>query len=106
MGNVLGNSGTFLFYGVCLMFAVVYVFFQIPETKGVKIEDMDALFGSAEEALKIVYDGGNTNSFSCNVDTRPRRASQPGSQAGSQGGASFSEMTPQGRRDSLGNNTP
>jgi len=84
------------------MFAVVYVFFQIPETKGVKIEDMDALFGSSEEASKIVYDGANTNSFSCSVDNKPRRPSQ----VGSQGAASFSEMTPSGRRDSAGGTTP
>jgi len=103
--NVLGNSGTFLFYGICLIFAVVYVFFQIPETKGVKMEDMDALFGAGEEASKIVYDGGNTNSFSCSVDAKPRRPSQVGSQGG---GASFSEMTPSGRRDSSygSQNTP
>jgi len=99
--NILGTSGTFIFYGVCLIFAVIYVFFQIPETKGVKMEDMDALFGSAEEALQIVYDGDKSSSYACSVDSKPKRASQVAAD-----GESFSDMTPGGGRTSISSNTP
>jgi len=98
--NLLGQGGTFIFYGVCLVFATAYVFFQIPETKGVKMEDMDALFGSSEEATKIVYDG-QAGSFACSVDQKARRPSQ----VAAAGGASFSEMTPS-RRGSEASGTP
>lgn len=102
--NLWGTALTFTFYGVCLVFAVFYVFFQIPETKGVKMEDMDALFGSSEEASKIVYDNANSSSFACSVDAKPRRASQSAA-----GGESFSEMTPGNARrgsNSSASNTP
>jgi len=100
--NVLGTAGTFTFYGVCLVFATAYVFLQIPETKGVKMEDMNALFGSAEEKTTIVYDGAAGGSFACSVDAKPRRPSQ----VAASGGASFSEMTTGDRRGSTASNTP
>jgi len=106
--NVLGTAGTFSFYGVCLIFGTVYVFLFVPETKGVKMEDMDALFGSSEEKTQIVYDGDAGGSFACSVDKRPpsRRPSQVASAGASSGGASFSEMTPGGRRGSTSSGTP
>lgn len=37
--------GTFLFFGVCSLIAVVFAWLVIPETKGVELEDMGLLFG-------------------------------------------------------------
>ncbi|EWY82192.1 hypothetical protein FOYG_14309 [Fusarium oxysporum NRRL 32931] len=37
--------GTFLFFGACTIFAIIFAWLFIPETKGVQLEDMDLLFG-------------------------------------------------------------
>ncbi|KAL7758503.1 hypothetical protein ACKLNR_010930 [Fusarium oxysporum f. sp. zingiberi] len=37
--------GTFLFFGACTVFAIIFAWLFIPETKGVQLEDMDLLFG-------------------------------------------------------------
>jgi len=100
--NILGTSGTFVFFGICLVFGVIYVFFQIPETKGVKMEDMDSLF-SAEGNLDIVYDGAKDETNTVSFGVKARRPSQ----SGTSGGESFSEMTPGGgRRGSTASGTP
>lgn len=38
--------GTFLFFGVCTVLAIVFAYLFVPETKGVALEDMDLIFGS------------------------------------------------------------
>merc|ERR1719436_1354689 len=38
--------GTFIFYAVCLVVIFLLVFFLVPETKGVPMEEMDNLFGA------------------------------------------------------------
>merc|ERR1719436_2191046 len=38
--------GTFIFYSVCLAVIFLLVFFLVPETKGVPMEEMDNLFGA------------------------------------------------------------
>lgn len=43
---VLGiRYGTFLFFGACTVFAIIFAYLFVPETKGVQLEDMDLLFG-------------------------------------------------------------
>jgi MFS family permease len=37
--------GTFLFFGVCTVLAIIFAYLFVPETKGVQLEDMDLLFG-------------------------------------------------------------
>lgn len=37
--------GTFLFFGAMTVLGGLYVYFLIPETNGVALEDMDILFG-------------------------------------------------------------
>jgi hypothetical protein len=37
--------GTFLFFGSMTVIAFFFVLFLLPETKGVKLEDMEVLFG-------------------------------------------------------------
>merc|ERR1719401_2442646 len=41
----LNLYGTFIFYSICLAVIFLLVFFLVPETKGVPMEDMDKLFG-------------------------------------------------------------
>ena len=44
--DILGIPATMLFYAVTLGLNFVFVYFCIPETKGVAMEDMDQLFGA------------------------------------------------------------
>lgn len=37
--------GTFLIFGVSLVVAIIVIFFLMPETKGLSLEEMDILFG-------------------------------------------------------------
>lgn len=43
--GALGLSGTFVFYASCLLCISIAVFFLVPETKGLPMEEMDNLFG-------------------------------------------------------------
>jgi hypothetical protein len=38
------NWGAFLFYAGCCFLALLYVFFLVPETTGISVEQMDAIF--------------------------------------------------------------
>lgn len=38
--------GTFIFFGVLTLLGSVFVFFFVPETKRLTLEEMDVLFGS------------------------------------------------------------
>ena len=43
---IIGISyGTFLFFGICSLFAIIFAWLFIPETKHVELEDMGLLFG-------------------------------------------------------------
>lgn len=37
--------GVYIFFATCLIVASIYAYFFIPETKGVRIDQMDHLFG-------------------------------------------------------------
>ena len=39
--------GTFLFFGIIIIIGAGFVWFFVPETKGLTLEEMDVLFGSA-----------------------------------------------------------
>jgi hypothetical protein len=45
------HYGTFLFFGSWLAIAMVFVFFLMPETKGLSLEEMDILFGTPGTAI-------------------------------------------------------
>jgi len=47
--------GTFIFYGVCLALSCVYVYFFVPETKGLPLEKMNELFGEEAESSEDSY---------------------------------------------------
>lgn len=38
--------GVFLFFASLMLFSIVFVFFLVPETKGIPLESMDRLFSS------------------------------------------------------------
>ncbi|OJJ08828.1 hypothetical protein ASPVEDRAFT_57810 [Aspergillus versicolor CBS 583.65] len=47
------NWGAFLFFAACCLIAIFYVFFMVPETSGLGVEELDALFeGSWFNAYK------------------------------------------------------
>lgn len=43
------SYGTYFFFAASMNIAFVWVFFLLPETKGVRLEEMDALFGTPGE---------------------------------------------------------
>ncbi|KAJ4371147.1 hypothetical protein N0V83_004363 [Neocucurbitaria cava] len=43
--------GTFLFFGASLVVAITFVFFLMPETRGLSLEEMDILFGISGSAI-------------------------------------------------------
>jgi hypothetical protein len=48
--------GTYIFFAVFLAGGIAWVWFCLPETKGVSLEDMDKIFGShtgAEDAVLL-----------------------------------------------------
>mmetsp|Transcript_40224 Transcript_40224/g.110596 ORF Transcript_40224/g.110596 Transcript_40224/m.110596 type:complete len:161 (-) Transcript_40224:32-514(-) len=49
--QVMKVSGTFKFYAICLAMAFLLVYKLVPETKGLELEEMDALFGKPGAAL-------------------------------------------------------
>jgi len=44
--HATGAWGTLAFYSVCLLLVLLYVFFCVPEIKGVRVEDMETVFGA------------------------------------------------------------
>jgi len=44
--HALGSWGTLAFYAVCCGIVVVYVALCVPEIKGVRVEDMETIFGA------------------------------------------------------------
>eukprot|EP00931_Biecheleriopsis_adriatica_P075445 TRINITY_DN492_c3_g1_i6.p1 TRINITY_DN492_c3_g1~~TRINITY_DN492_c3_g1_i6.p1 ORF type:complete len:497 (+),score=99.95 TRINITY_DN492_c3_g1_i6:72-1562(+) len=51
--QLMKPSGTFLFYAVFCILAFVYVYFCVPETKGLTLEDMEELFASRSKDGKV-----------------------------------------------------
>jgi len=48
--------GTYIFFAVFLAIGIVWIWFFLPETKGVTLEEMDAVFGSrsgVEDAIML-----------------------------------------------------
>jgi len=41
------NFGTFIFFGIMSVLAILFLIFFVPETKGRTLEEMDELFGAA-----------------------------------------------------------
>ena len=37
--------GTFIFFGIICFLAAAFIFFMVPETKGLTLEEMDEVFG-------------------------------------------------------------
>jgi hypothetical protein len=44
------NFGTFIFFGSITAVGAVWVYFFVPETKGLSLEEMDEVFGTTEFA--------------------------------------------------------
>ncbi|KIR39152.1 MFS quinate transporter QutD [Cryptococcus deuterogattii 99/473] len=48
--------GTWIFFAACLMLSAVWAFFFLPETKGLRLDEMDALFGfTGQEGSEILH---------------------------------------------------
>lgn len=39
------NYGTFIFFGIICFLAAAFIYFMVPETKGLTLEEMDEIFG-------------------------------------------------------------
>lgn len=39
------NYGTFIFFGIMCFLAAAFIYFMVPETKGLTLEEMDEVFG-------------------------------------------------------------
>eukprot|EP00929_Paragymnodinium_shiwhaense_P115074 TRINITY_DN8368_c0_g1_i1.p2 TRINITY_DN8368_c0_g1~~TRINITY_DN8368_c0_g1_i1.p2 ORF type:complete len:195 (-),score=49.63 TRINITY_DN8368_c0_g1_i1:407-991(-) len=52
--KLMGSAGTFAFYSVTLAIFVVIVFVMVPETKGLEMEQMEALFGGVQSAREVI----------------------------------------------------
>ncbi|OTB01330.1 hypothetical protein M426DRAFT_221540 [Hypoxylon sp. CI-4A] len=66
--------GTYLIFGsfcVCMFF---FVWFFIPETKGVSLEQMDQLFGVSEEERLEVTEGGKRDVSKIEIDEHSNRS--------------------------------
>ncbi|CAE6451579.1 unnamed protein product [Rhizoctonia solani] len=50
--------GTYLFFGSCMILMIPWVYFILPETKGVALEDMDRLFGYCPQADSVSVEDG------------------------------------------------
>ncbi|QRW23411.1 Sugar (and other) transporter [Rhizoctonia solani] len=50
--------GTYLFFGSCMVLMIPWVYFILPETKGVSLEDMDRLFGYCPHGDNVVIEEG------------------------------------------------
>merc|ERR1712232_1392461 len=50
--EVMRPFGTFFFYAACLAANFVSVYFLVPETKGLALEDMDEVFGARQLEAK------------------------------------------------------
>ncbi|CAE6491272.1 unnamed protein product [Rhizoctonia solani] len=50
--------GTYLFFGSCMILMIPWVYFILPETKGVSLEDMDRLFGYYPHGDNVVIEEG------------------------------------------------
>lgn len=44
--------GTYIFFGILTFLGAVFIFFIVPETKGLSLEEMDILFGSVGVAAR------------------------------------------------------
>lgn len=42
--------GTYIFFGVAISLGAAFIYFIVPETKGLSLEEMDVLFGSVGTA--------------------------------------------------------
>jgi hypothetical protein len=56
--------GVYVFFATCLICASVYAYFFIHETKGLRIDQMDHLFGSERErTFDVAADKGDVDSL-------------------------------------------
>ena len=44
--------GTYIFFGILTFLGALFIFFVVPETKGLSLEEMDILFGSVGVAAR------------------------------------------------------
>ncbi|KAJ1302114.1 hypothetical protein OPQ81_000945 [Rhizoctonia solani] len=50
--------GRYLFFGLCMTLMIPWVYFVLPETKGVSLEDMERLFGYFPHGGNVVIEDG------------------------------------------------
>jgi hypothetical protein len=53
--------GTYLFFGMLTLIGGIYVFFVVPETAGIPIEQMDTIFGFRQTSYKADIERGSVD---------------------------------------------
>ena len=78
--------GTYIFFAVFLAIGIVWVYFQLPETKGATLEEMDRVFKSrtgAEDAI-LLAEARRDVGLSMALEAEALRAVEKGEQTGSE----------------------
>jgi hypothetical protein len=78
--------GTYIFFAVFLAVGIVWVYFQLPETKGATLEEMDRVFKSrtgAEDAI-LLAEARRDVGLSMTLEADALRAVEKGKQTGSE----------------------
>lgn len=65
--DATNNWGAFLFFAACCLLAQVYVFFMVPETSGLSVEELDEVFSGpwfnaykySRKRTQLVIDGSH-----------------------------------------------
>lgn len=79
--------GTYIFFAVFLACGIVWVHFQLPETKGATLEEMDRVFNSrtGEEDALMLEEARREIGLSMVLETDAIKAVQHGDQLGEKG---------------------
>jgi hypothetical protein len=78
--------GTYIFFAGFLAVGIVWVYFQLPETKGATLEEMDRVFKSrtgAEDAI-LLAEARRDVGLSMTLEADALRAVEKGHQTGSE----------------------
>jgi len=68
--------GTFYFFLVFCLILIVWVYFCVPETKGLRIEEMDKIFGGRRRLGLIGGEGSDMGSDEKSVDGKGQQGVQ------------------------------
>ncbi|KAF2690904.1 quinate permease [Lentithecium fluviatile CBS 122367] len=86
--------GTYIFFAVFLAGGIVWVHFQLPETKGATLEEMDRVFGSrtGEEDALMLAEARREIGLNFALEQEAIKAMEHGEQLGEKGTTRFEEV--------------